>query len=91
MIDLRLAIYMSKAGNLHIRILFRKVILKAYLPVVGELEQLGFYDIFLWVLEDNLRARRFYERAGFISTENYLDDTIGGKELREIQYCRSVK
>lgn len=59
--------------------------------VVGELEQLGFHDIFLWVLEDNLRARRFYERAGFISTENYLDDTIGGKELREIQYCRSVK
>ncbi len=54
--------------------------------VVRELECLGFQDIFLWVLEDNLRARKFYEKAGFIPGQNYLDDNIGGKELREIQY-----
>lgn len=58
--------------------------------VVGKLEQLGFDDIFLWVLEENLRARKFYEKAGFIPSENYLDDNIGGKKLREIQYCCSV-
>lgn len=54
--------------------------------VVRELEYLGFQDIFLWVLEDNLRARKFYEKAGFIPGQNYLDDNIGGKGLREIQY-----
>ena len=58
--------------------------------VVGELAHLGFYDIFLWVLEDNLRARKFYEKAGFTLSENYLDDNIGGKELREIQYCFQI-
>lgn len=59
--------------------------------VIGELEQLGFDEIFLWVLEDNLKARKFYEKAGFTLSGNYLDDNIGGKELRVIQYCCSVK
>lgn len=57
--------------------------------VVKELEQLGFDDIFLWVLEDNARARKFYEKAGFTPSGKYLDDNIGGKELREMQYCYS--
>lgn len=59
--------------------------------VIGELEQLGFDEIFLWVLENNLRVRKFYEKASFTLSGNYLDDSIGGKELREIQYCCSVK
>lgn len=58
---------------------------------VRELAQLGFHDIFLWVLEDNLRARRFYEKAGFTLSQNYLDDNIGGKELREVLYYCSVR
>lgn len=57
--------------------------------VVKELEHLGFDDIFLWVLEDNARARKFYEKAGFTPGGKYLDDNIGGKELREMQYCYS--
>lgn len=58
---------------------------------IGELVHLGFQDIFLWVLEDNLRARQFYEKVGFMPSENYLDDNIGGIELREIQYFRSIE
>ena len=54
--------------------------------VVAELTALGYEDIFLWVLEDNHRARRFYEQAGFAVTEHVLEDTIGGKVLREVQY-----
>lgn len=53
---------------------------------VNELVKLGFSDIFLWVLEENYRARKFYERAGFVQSDNFLDDNIGGKDLREIQY-----
>lgn len=53
---------------------------------VDELVKMGFRDIFLWVLEDNTRARRFYEGFGFTPSGKYLNDNIGGKELREIQY-----
>ncbi|MCH5280819.1 MAG: GNAT family N-acetyltransferase [Lachnospiraceae bacterium] len=55
--------------------------------VMRELFILGYADIFLWVLEENQRARRFYEKAGFVFSGNYLDTNIGGKELREMQYC----
>ena len=59
--------------------------------VIGELESLGFHVAFLWVLEDNLRARKFYEKMGFISSGNYLDNNIGGKELKEVQYYVNIK
>lgn len=58
---------------------------------VKELELLGFFDIFLWVLEDNFRARRFYEKEGFVFSGKYLYNNIGGKALRELQYCHSVR
>ncbi len=53
---------------------------------VSELKSLGYKDIFLWVLEENIKARLFYERFGFTPTKDYLNDHIGGKDLREIRY-----
>ncbi|MBD5551666.1 MAG: GNAT family N-acetyltransferase [Lachnospiraceae bacterium] len=53
---------------------------------VEELKKLGFSDILLWVLEDNHRARNFYEKNGFAYSEECRIDTIGGKELRELLY-----
>lgn len=53
---------------------------------IKELESLGFSNIFLWVLEENYRARKFYEKNGFKPSNTYLEDNIGGKDLREIQY-----
>lgn len=41
---------------------YGKALLQA---AVSELKKLGFEDVFLWVLEENIRARRFYERFGF--------------------------
>lgn len=55
---------------------------------IDELEYLGYREILLWVLEDNNRARSFYEKHGFICTEDYMDDNIGGKPLREVMYIR---
>ena len=55
---------------------------------VGELNAMGFSDVFLWVLEENLRARRFYERSGFVRAGGVLEDCIGGKALRELRYVR---
>jgi GNAT superfamily N-acetyltransferase len=53
---------------------------------IGELEKQGFGRIILWVLEENLSARRFYERNGFVCTGEYIEDNIGGKPLREVLY-----
>jgi len=51
---------------------------------------LGYSAAILWVLESNLRARRFYERAGWTldggtKTENLPD----GTELHEVRYRTS--
>jgi hypothetical protein len=46
--------------------------------------------VLLWVLEENRRARHFYERAGFAAPGDFLVDEIGGKSLREVLYCRSA-
>lgn len=53
---------------------------------IDGLAEMGFGDIFLYVLEENHIARRFYERFGFVNSGRYLDDYIGGRALREIQY-----
>lgn len=67
---------------------FGKQLLQA---AVDGLIELGFRDIFLWVLEDNVNARHFYEKFGFYKTNNFSDDNIGGKNLREIQYRYHIK
>lgn len=53
-----------------------------------ELHRLGFRQILLWVLEENTRARAFYEKNGFLCTAESRSDCIGGKALREVMYIR---
>lgn len=55
--------------------------------VVDELKKMGFDKMFLWVLEENQNARHFYEKCGFVESERCLFSNIGGKELKEVQYC----
>ncbi len=48
-------------------------------------------EVYLWVLEDNLRARRFYERVGYSpdgSTKNALGE---GLVLPELRYRKSLR
>ncbi|SFE49154.1 Ribosomal protein S18 acetylase RimI [Peptostreptococcaceae bacterium pGA-8] len=54
--------------------------------VVEQLKEQGYTEAFLWVLEENERARNFYEKYGFKLDNDYLEDTIAGKELREVRY-----
>lgn len=61
---------------------------KLFEAAVERLQKMGFSHIFLWVLEENYRARKFYEKMGFTSSGEFLDDDIGGKQLREVQYLR---
>ncbi len=58
---------------------------------IAELKKLGYNEIFLWVLEENYPAIKFYEKNGFVKTDKFIDDTIGGKPLREIQYFYKIK
>lgn len=51
-----------------------------------ELKQCGYDKILLWVLEENHRARKFYEKNGFICSEVFREGTIGGKDVREVLY-----
>ena len=53
---------------------------------VSELVGKGYREIFLWVLEENHRARRFYEKFGFKKADDVIDEEIGGKSVREIRY-----
>ena len=53
---------------------------------LAELRALGHQEVFLWVLEENHPARRFYERAGFTAAARWQEDIIGGRPVRELQY-----
>ena len=59
--------------------------------VVGKLCKRGYDNIYLWVLEENQRARRFYERNGFSPNGDRRTITIGGKELVEARYVQTIK
>ena len=52
--------------------------------VLARTSRAGYLSITLWVLRDNHRARRFYERAGFApdGATNVLDRLGGVTELR---------
>jgi ribosomal protein S18 acetylase RimI-like enzyme len=61
---------------------------------LAELDDRGFHSVRLWVLEDNKRARRFYEKAGFQpdGERSTYEVTSGGETLSlpEIRYVRGI-
>lgn len=57
---------------------------------VSELKKQGYANIFLWVLEENGRARRFYERFGFVQSDRRMETAIGGRTVWEVGYCFHV-
>ena len=38
--------------------------------ILNEMRKLGFKNVMLWVFKENIRARNFYEKHGFVLTEN---------------------
>ena len=53
---------------------------------VAALNQLGYERVYLWVLRDNARARRFYEKHGFISIGEESKIEIMGETLVDVRY-----
>ena len=57
---------------------------------VAELRARGFATATLWVLEENARARRFYERAGWSFDGTRNDHVRDGTLRHEIRYGRAL-
>ncbi len=53
---------------------------------LAELRAQGFERATLWVLEDNPRARRFYESAGWELDDAEKDDEFLDTPVREVRY-----
>ncbi|WP_329074842.1 GNAT family N-acetyltransferase [Streptomyces niveus] len=50
----------------------------------------GFSSLVLWVLKENDRARRFYEKAGFTPDGAEEPFDVGGALVPEVRYARSL-
>jgi GNAT superfamily N-acetyltransferase len=57
---------------------------------LGELALAGYRQATLWVLDSNVRARRFYEAAGFRPDGAVKVDESRGFPLTEVRYRRSL-
>jgi len=53
---------------------------------LAALRELGFLEAILWVLADNPRARRFYEREGWSDDGGRKRDAFLGVEVEEVRY-----
>jgi ribosomal protein S18 acetylase RimI-like enzyme len=56
--------------------------------VLASAEARGFSRVRLWVLADNARARRFYEKAGFAPDGVVQEESYDGTLLPEVRYAR---
>jgi len=55
-----------------------------------ELRRLGHRDAVLWVLDDNPRARRFYEIAGWAVDGTSREIEIFGFDIPEVRYAKRL-
>lgn len=54
---------------------------------LNRLSQLGFTQVNIWVLENNMRARRFYEKFGFLP-DGREKELVLGVALKELCYTK---
>ncbi len=53
--------------------------------ILSDIRASGFKRVILWVMEENLRACRFYEKYGFSKTDKILDAELG-RPIRDVMY-----
>ncbi len=56
---------------------------------INRLQELGYKQIHIWVLAENKRARRFYEKYGFVFDGKTQEIEIG-KTLLEVRYSKTI-
>jgi ribosomal protein S18 acetylase RimI-like enzyme len=57
---------------------------------IDALQESGYREVILWVLEDNPRARRFYEREGWTLDGLRKEDQFLGVPVTEVRYRRGL-
>ncbi|MDT8718436.1 GNAT family N-acetyltransferase [Clostridium sp. 19966] len=55
-----------------------------------ELKKRGYNKVTLWVLEENIYARKFYEKVGF-NHDGMVKEIIIGKKLNEYRYEKIIE
>lgn len=58
---------------------------------LSDLEELEYENVYLWVLQENQRARNFYEKIGFQNMNKKCTCDIMDKKLTDICYGYSIK
>lgn len=58
--------------------------------ILGEFEREGVKDIFIWVLEDNIRSQNFYVKNGFRYSGEVMETNIGGKEINMTKFIKTA-
>lgn len=56
---------------------------------IDRLKELGFTKINIWVLEENIRARKFYEKYGF-AFDGARQMIELGRQLSELRYSKEI-
>jgi ribosomal protein S18 acetylase RimI-like enzyme len=56
-----------------------------------ELEESGYQKYYLWVLKENLPARKFYEKNGFQCNGDECSMKINNKKLIDVRYVLTVE
>jgi ribosomal protein S18 acetylase RimI-like enzyme len=59
--------------------------------VIASAAARGFTRMRLWVLADNARARRFYDKAGFTPDGASQEEEYDGMLLKEVRYARDTR
>ncbi|HEX6682676.1 MAG TPA: GNAT family N-acetyltransferase [Candidatus Limnocylindrales bacterium] len=89
----RLTPAIFELNSLHVRPDWRGRGLADWLhrAAVAHVNGQGGLELRLWVLEQNLRARRFYDKHGWRRTEDSRIVTVGGTPLPAIAYAYSLR
>ena len=58
---------------------------------IKDMKNMGFEKIYLWVLEENLRAQKFYQKCGFSFTDDKISFEIAGKQLVDVRFVYPIK
>ena len=55
-----------------------------------KLKQMNYSQVVLWCSEENLRAKRFYEKNGYKKTKRLWEDNLDGKIFHNYLYIKSL-
>lgn len=57
----------------------------------GDLQEQSYRSVTLWVIRDNARAIRFYERSGFaVEADSAKEFELGGAQITEVRLVARI-